>query len=298
MIAVVQQLAVHAFQELAELVHLRLGQLAAAQPLLDPRRNQVVMNAPLTWANPQSCGKGTGEVTYLHDKQTASRRSTVPPSSARGTIGSRKMADRPSLGSYSWWNHGGRRSRDMAIETLGAALGQINRLFAGGAVTGFSDAQLLERFVSGHDAAAFEALVARHGPMVLSVCRGILRDPNDAEDAFQATFLILVKKSGTLRGHEALGPWLYRVAHRVAIRANAAAARRRACERRAGQMAAQTPTSGPSAPDEPLQALHEEIARLPEKSAGRLILCDLQRVPRTGPPSELRLERADLAAAD
>src|SRR6267154_6875 len=105
----------------------------------------------------------------------------------------------------------------MAIETLGAALRQINRLWADGSITGFSDGQLLERFVFGHDAAAFEALVAHHGPMVLSVCRGILKDPNDAEDAFQATFLILVKKSAAFRGHVSLGPWLYRVAHRVAI---------------------------------------------------------------------------------
>src|ERR1700722_4881814 len=168
----------------------------------------------------------------------------------------------------------------MAIETLGAALRQLNRLWADGTITGFSDVQLLERFVVGRDAAAFEALVAHHGPMVLGVCRGILNDPNDAEDAFQATFLILVKKSTTLRRHEALGPWLYRVAHRVAIRANAAAARRRTCERRAGQMAATTSRSGPSAPDEQLQALHEEIARLPEKLRPAVILCDLQRVPQ------------------
>ncbi len=182
----------------------------------------------------------------------------------------------------------------MAIETLGAVLRQINRLFAGGAVTGFSDAQLLERFVSGHDAPAFEALLARHGPMVLSVCRGILKDPNDAEDAFQATFLILVKKSGTFRGHVALGPWLYRVAHRVAIRANAAAARRRACERRAGQMAAATSTSGPAVPDEPLQALHEELARLPEKLRRAIVLCDLQRVPQAQAAAELRLSERTL----
>ncbi len=116
----------------------------------------------------------------------------------------------------------------MAIETLGAALRQINRLFADGAVTGLSDAQLLERFVGRRDATSFEALVARHGPMVLSVCRGILRDPNDADDAFQATFLILVKKAGSIRGNVVLGGWLYRVAHRVAIQANVAAARRNA----------------------------------------------------------------------
>jgi RNA polymerase sigma factor (sigma-70 family) len=130
--------------------------------------------------------------------------------------------------------------------------------------------------------------------MVLSVCRGILKEPNDAEDAFQATFLILVKKSGTIRGRVALGPWLYRVAYRVALRANAAAARRRECERRAGQMAAASSVSGPSGHDEILQTLHEEIARLPEKLRRAVILCDLQRVPRARAADELRLSESTL----
>jgi RNA polymerase sigma factor (sigma-70 family) len=174
-------------------------------------------------------------------------------------------------------------------------LRQISRLLEDGTVTGLSDGRLLERFVSAHDAAAFEALVARHGPMVLSVCRGVLKDPNNAEDAFQATFLILVKKSGTFGGHVALGPWLYQVAYRVAIRANSAAVRRRACERQAGQMAAATSTSGPLAPpDEPLQALHEEIARLPEKFRRVVVLCDLERVPQDRAAGELRLSERTL----
>ena len=155
-------------------------------------------------------------------------------------------------------------ARVMAIETVGAALRQINRLFTEGAITGLSDAQLLDRFLAERDGAAFEMLMARHGPMVLSVCRGVLKDPNDAEDAFQVAFLILVKKSGTFRGHVALGPWLYRVSYRVALRANAAAARRRDCERRAGQMAAATSAPGPAGPDETIQALYHEIQRLPE----------------------------------
>src|SRR5262245_64143606 len=117
---------------------------------------------------------------------------------------------------------------------MGTTLRQIDRMLAAGVVTGLSDAELLGRFAAGHDASAFEALVARHGPMVLSVCRGILRDPNDAEDAFQATFLVLVKKAPTIRGRVILGGWLYPVAHRVAIEANLAADRRRARERRAG----------------------------------------------------------------
>ena len=116
----------------------------------------------------------------------------------------------------------------MGIDTLGAALRQINRLFANGVVAGLSDAQLLERFVAQTDAEAFAALVAHHGPMVLSVCRGILREPRDAEDAFQATFLILVERGNTIRRRETLAGWLYQVAHRVAIQANAAANRRRA----------------------------------------------------------------------
>jgi RNA polymerase sigma factor (sigma-70 family) len=182
----------------------------------------------------------------------------------------------------------------MAIETLGAALSQIKRLMVDGTITGFPDAQLLDRFVSGHDAAAFEALVAHHGPMVLSVCRGILRDPNDAEDAFQATFLILVKKSGTLRRHEALGPWLYQVAYRVAIRANAGAARRRACERRAREMAATISNSGLVGPDEQVQALHEEITRLPERLRRPVVLCELQRVPQARAAAELRVSERTL----
>jgi RNA polymerase sigma factor (sigma-70 family) len=164
----------------------------------------------------------------------------------------------------------------MAIETLRAALRQINRLFAEGVVTGLSDAQLLERFHTQHDAGAFEALVGRHGPMVLSVCRGILRDPHDAEDAFQATFLVLVAKGRTIRGRDAVGGWLHQVAHRVAIQANTALARRRTLERQVGQMAVATGANGPAPSDDLLPALHEEIARLPEKYRLAVVHCDLE----------------------
>src|SRR5690348_10436396 len=164
----------------------------------------------------------------------------------------------------------------MAIETLGAALRQIKQLFAGGILSGLPDRQLLDLFIERRDAAAFEILVARHGPMVLSVCRGILRDPADAEDAFQATFLVLVKKAGTIRGPHALGGWLHRVAHRVAVEANRAAARRRAGEREMRLMAAATAASGPALIDRLVSALHEEIARLPEKHRLAVVLCDLE----------------------
>ena len=175
----------------------------------------------------------------------------------------------------------------MAIDTLGAALRQLNRLFAKGVVAGLSDAQLLERFLTQGDAGAFEALVGRHGPMVLSVCRGILREPHDAEDAFQATFLVLVKKGGTIRGRDALAGWLHKVAHRVAIQANTAAARRRTLERRVGQMAVATSTNGPAASDDWLPALHEEIARLPEKLRLAVVHCDLEGMTQAQAAAQL-----------
>src|SRR5437868_5655112 len=81
-----------------------------------------------------------------------------------------------------------------------------------GTVTGVGEGQLLERFVTGRDEVAFEALVARHGPMVLGVCRRLLRDPMDVEDAFQATFLVLVRRAAAIRRRESLSPWLYGVA--------------------------------------------------------------------------------------
>jgi DNA-directed RNA polymerase specialized sigma24 family protein len=83
----------------------------------------------------------------------------------------------------------------MASEIPRAALGHLDRLFVEGAVSGLPDDKLLDRFLATRDGAAFEALMARHGPLVLRVCRAVLRSPSDAEDVFQATFLILVKKA-------------------------------------------------------------------------------------------------------
>ena len=134
---------------------------------------------------------------------------------------------------------------------------------------GSPTAQLLERFLSQKDDGAFEVLVGRHGPMVLSVCRSVLRDPRDAEDAFQATFLVLVKKGGSIRGGDSLGGWLHQVAHRVSIQAHAAAARRRRLERQVGQMAVVTSPTSQLAWDDLLPALHEEIARLPDEVPSR-----------------------------
>src|SRR5260370_32911757 len=93
------------------------------------------------------------------------------------------------------------------------------------------DGQLLARFVAGQDEAAFATLVRRHGPMVLGVCRRVLRHSQDAEDVFQATFLILARKAASVLKREAIGSWLYRVAYRAAQEARVMRARRRAQER-------------------------------------------------------------------
>src|SRR5262249_16733926 len=116
-------------------------------------------------------------------------------------------------------------------------LRRVRTLFGSGVVAGLSDAELLERFrakkATAADAAlaagtAFAALGARHGPMVLGVCRRALADPNDVEDAFQATFLVLVRRARSVRVGDSLGRWLYGVARRVAAKARVRSQRDRA----------------------------------------------------------------------
>jgi DNA-directed RNA polymerase specialized sigma24 family protein len=108
----------------------------------------------------------------------------------------------------------------------GDILGQLDRVFNEGTVTGLDDNKLLKRFVVERDEVAFAALVARHGRMVLGVCRRILHAEHDVEDAFQATFLVLVRRAKAIHDGGLLGHWIYGVAHRVAVRARANAARR------------------------------------------------------------------------
>src|SRR4051812_33694924 len=105
------------------------------------------------------------------------------------------------------------KGRNVAILPL------IHRAFQTGSVAGMTDGQLLRRFATQGDEFAFEALVARHGRLVLGVCRNLLRDPNDVEDAFQATLFVLVRKAGAIRLEDSLAPWIYAVAYRVATRA-------------------------------------------------------------------------------
>ncbi|MFI5454405.1 MAG: sigma-70 family RNA polymerase sigma factor [Isosphaerales bacterium] len=167
----------------------------------------------------------------------------------------------------------------MAGDSSVALLRNIQTLFDAGTAGGLSDRQLLERFAARRDAsaeAAFEVLVLRHGPMVLRVCSNVLRDPTDAQDAFQATFLVLVRRSSAIRKLESLGSWLYGVAYRVAARARVEASRRRAAERRGGLRVVAAMDSGDDGERDRGElgpAIQEEVRRLPERYRAVVVLC-------------------------
>ena len=161
-------------------------------------------------------------------------------------------------------------------------LRHLGALFTTGSATGVPDRQLLERFILRRDEfaeAAFAVLVARHGPMVLKLCRSILRNPHDADDAFQATFMLLAAKAGKIGNRELLANWLYGVALRTALKARTRAFRRRKHERRAAESA--IVQSIPREHDLDLhRALHEGIKALPEKYRAAIVLCHLEGMTR------------------
>jgi RNA polymerase sigma factor (sigma-70 family) len=168
----------------------------------------------------------------------------------------------------------------LATHRKNSVLGPLRTLFDLGAIGGMTDGQLLERFARGDEAAelAFAALIERHGPAVLHTCRSILRDEHEAEDAFQATFLVLVRKARSLWVRDSLGPWLHQVAYRAARCARSAAVRRTAHERRATELAtARCDDRVAEDGQELAAAIHEEIERLPERYRGLLVLCDIER---------------------
>ena len=168
----------------------------------------------------------------------------------------------------------------MKTTRHGAVRRQLSTLWSVGAIRELTDGQLLERFSTDAGEAAelaFEALVERHGAMVLRVCRAQLANPHDTHDAFQATFLILVKKARGLWVRDSLGPWLHQVAFRTAACARANAARRKRHEQRAVQNAADMVMHEEDRAGSELErVLHEEINRLPNCYRIPIVLCDLE----------------------
>src|SRR5947209_6422904 len=168
----------------------------------------------------------------------------------------------------------------MAVHRLRQVLRQLHA-----SVDALSDAQLLARFVTARDEAAFAALVRRHGRMVLGVARRILNHVQDAEDVFQATFLVLARQAHAVVRRETVGSWLYRVAYRTALDAKAMRERRRAKE---GQV---QDVPQPQAPAVDVQdwrpILDDELNGLPAKYQAPLVLCDLESRSRKDAAEQL-----------
>lgn len=168
-------------------------------------------------------------------------------------------------------------TENMAIERNSGVLRHLHAIYGGAAVAGESDRELLDRFLTRNRPGgewAFAALIERHGAMVLQVCRARLRDEHEAQDAFQAVFLVLVHKGRRLWVRDSLGPWLHSVSLRVAACARADAARRRRHERR---WAAERPRAiRDDVRDDMGAVVHEELDRLPERMRAPLLLCDLE----------------------
>jgi RNA polymerase sigma factor (sigma-70 family) len=163
----------------------------------------------------------------------------------------------------------------VAVSRSNPLVRYVRNLASPGAPDACTDGQLLERYAVGGDPAAFAALVERHGPMVLGVCRRALRDRHDAEDAFQATFLVLIRKARAIEKPGSLGSWLHGVAYRVAGKAKAQAARRRAREPFAARAVAVDGSEDVVWRD--LRAvLDAEVDALPERYRAPLVLCYLE----------------------
>jgi RNA polymerase sigma factor (sigma-70 family) len=155
------------------------------------------------------------------------------------------------------------------------------------------DGRLLALFVAERDESAFEALVRRHGPMVLGVCRRLVRHTQDAEDCFQAAFLVLAQRAGSVRGGS-LASWLYGVAYRVCLRCRRSNSRRRAREGQVDQMP--QPEAPPPEPQDWRPLLDQELNALPEKYRAAVVLCDLEGKARKEAARLLRLSEGTLSS--
>jgi RNA polymerase sigma factor (sigma-70 family) len=167
----------------------------------------------------------------------------------------------------------------MADGPLAGTLRRLRTLIGAGGESAASDAHLLERFARGRDECAFAELLRRHGPMVLGVCRRVLRHDHDAEDAFQAAFLVLARKASAIRKRASVAGWLFAVAWHVAVKARLARSRdeaRRAARELEGREMPRTDTAGELERRELRAALDEELGRIPEKFRDAVVLCHLE----------------------
>jgi RNA polymerase sigma factor (sigma-70 family) len=183
----------------------------------------------------------------------------------------------------------------MAPGQTGTLLRHIRQFAATQAAKDLSDTQLLQRFVAHQEQTAFAALFQRYSPLVWKVCRRVLGREQDAEDAFQATFLVLAQRAASIRKGESVGSWLFGVAHRVAMKARQAAHRRQRNEAKSHGRAPEQPVSEAALRE--LQArVNEEVARLPAKYRAVFVLCGLEGKSREEAARELGLNTGTLSA--
>jgi RNA polymerase sigma factor (sigma-70 family) len=161
--------------------------------------------------------------------------------------------------------------------------------------TGLTDGHLLGEYIRRRDEAALAALVRRHGPMVWGVCQRVLRNYHDAEDAFQATFLVLVRKAASIASPEMLANWLYGVAHQTALKARVTTAKRRARERQVTEMP-EPAVAEQDLWDDLQPLLDQELSRLPDKYRVAIVLCDLEGKTRKEAARQLGVPEGTLAA--
>jgi RNA polymerase sigma factor (sigma-70 family) len=182
----------------------------------------------------------------------------------------------------------------MAADDLKTAIEDIHQSLLAEQEHGPSDRQLLTRFLEQRDEGAFAALVRRHAPMVWGVCRRVLHHAQDAEDAFQATFLVLVRRAASVTPREMVANWLYGVARQTALKARATGARRRQRERQVAQMP--EPEARRDLANDLPALLGEELSRLPDKHRAVLVLCDLQGQTRAVAARHLGLPEGTVAS--
>jgi RNA polymerase sigma factor (sigma-70 family) len=163
----------------------------------------------------------------------------------------------------------------MPAIPLGEVLNLLHRAASPQQAADLTDSALLDRYIACRDGVAFEAMVRRHGPMVLGVCRRLLRCPQDAEDAFQTVFLVLIRKAGSVKPKEGLAGWLYGVARHAALKSREASFRRRAREKQAAYVPEPAASEENRSPDLE-RLLDQELGRLPEKYRLPIILCHLE----------------------
>lgn len=183
----------------------------------------------------------------------------------------------------------------MATSQMNEMIQWIRRAVLDGSEADLTDGQLLESFIRNREEAAIAALVRRHGPMVWAVCHRVLRNHHDAEDAFQATFLVLLRKAASIVSREKLANWLYGVAHQTSLNAKETAARRKGRERQVIDM----PEPKVAEPDLWLHLqpfLDQDLSRLPDKYRITIVLCDLERKTRKEAARQLMIPEGTLSS--